>query len=107
MDWTWLIDDLGLNAEEVLLFNTLKNFDDANEFTIRESIAIFRKFREWYKQNPNEFPDLGKPLEKGTEEGYSVSYVEIRWFCILAWWDSYCDARKKVASPKRSHIVPS
>lgn len=107
MDYTWLIDELGLNAEEILLFNVLKKFENADEFSIREGISIFRKFREWHKENPNEFPDMGKPLQEGTEEGFLVSNVEISWFCIEAWWDLYCDARKKVASPKRDHIVPS
>jgi hypothetical protein len=107
MNWTWMIDDLGLNAEEVLLFDVLRKSDDASELTIRDGIAIFRKFKEWHKQNPNESPDLKESLIKGSVDGGLVSYVEIQWFTIQVWWACYCDARKKVAYPKMGHIFPS
>ena len=104
MEWVWLVDELRLNAEEKLLFDALKDFRNADEFSIREGIAIFRKFREWHGQNPEGFPDLGKPLKKGIAEGCVLSFVEIRWFCIEAWWEIYCDARKRTASPKAKDL---
>lgn len=93
MDLPKLIDDLGINTDEMRLLKVMLKFNDVSEDMIRENFTIYRKFKEWEKKHPDEYPLL-KTIETDKIN------IENQWFSICMWWDEYCDVRKKVASPE-------
>jgi len=95
MDIPKLVDDLGLNPEEMILFKAILKFDNVNEDMIRENFAIYRKFKEWEKKHPDAYPLLKK---------VNPAWADTYWFAIQWWWDEYCEKRKKFASPNGEQL---
>jgi len=95
MDLPKLVDDLGLNSEEMILLRAILKFDNVNEDMIRENFYIYRKFKQWEKKYPEAYPLLKK---------VDPNWVDTYWFGIQWWWDEYCEKRKKFASPDAEQL---
>lgn len=98
MDFPRLVDDLGLNSEEIILLRVFLKLKDNSEDEIKENFAIYRKFKEWTKKNPDVYPLLNN-ISK------NLNQAQTQWLAIgIWWWDEYCNVRKKNSNPKEQDL---